>query len=127
MVAPLTGGIKMQRILSAVSALMLGLAVILTSVASSFAAPISPQPVQLTSNVENIHHRRWHNPPGHRYGWNRSRHSEWRRDRDRRDWRRDRYHRRHWAERRDDRRWSHNRRYYRSGSGYMGGSGRSHQ
>jgi hypothetical protein len=114
----------MQRTLSAFSAIMLGLAIMLTSVISSFAAPVSPQPVQVTSNVEQVYHRRWHDRPGYRYGWYRN-HREWRRDSY--EWRRDRYDRRYWDDRRDYRRWNHNRRYYRYGGGYMGGSGRSHQ
>jgi hypothetical protein len=115
----------MQRTLSAVSAVLLGLAIMLTSVISSFAAPISPQPVQVTSNVEKVYHRRWYDRPGHRYGWYRN-HREWRRDRY--EWRRDRYDRRYWSDRGDYRRWNHNRRYYRyGGGGYTGGSGRSHQ
>lgn len=113
----------MQRVLSAVSAGLLGLAIMLTSVVGTFAAPVSPQPVQVTSNVEQIKHRRWH----HRNGWDNRRYG-WRGDRrgwrgDRYEWRRDRYQRRYWNDRRD-RRWYGHRRYYQP---YMGGSGRSHQ
>jgi hypothetical protein len=110
----------MHKILNAISAAVLGLAMLLTSVVASQAAPVSPTTLQLSSNVEQVRDNRadWKR---HHYKSRR----DWRRDRH--DWRRDRYHRRHWAERRDDRRWSHNRRYYRYGNGYMGGSGRSHQ
>jgi hypothetical protein len=112
----------MHRTLSALSAAMLGLAMLLTSAVSSFAAPISPATLQVTSNVEQVRDNRadWkrHNYKSRR-DWRRDRH-DWRRDRH--DWRRSQY-----SNRNDWRRHHHNRRYYRNGGAYMGGSGRSHQ
>ena len=112
----------MQRTLSALSAAVVGAAMLLGTAVSSFAAPVVPQPVQVTSNTEQVHYRdRYHRH--YRHGW-----------RDRRDWRRSYYRsNRNWGRSHWDRRWDrgHNRswsseRRWRFNS-YSGGSGRSHQ
>jgi len=111
----------MQKTLSALSAAAVGVAMLLGTAVSSFAAPVVPQPVQVTSNIEKAQYRD-RNYRYYRNGW-----------RDRRDWRRSHYrnHRnwdRRWDRRwdRHDRRWS-GERWWRHRDAYMGGSGRSHQ
>ncbi|CAN7538512.1 hypothetical protein LJR231_003876 [Phyllobacterium sp. LjRoot231] len=113
----------MHKTLSAISAAMLGLAMLLTSAVSSFAAPISPATLQVTSNVEQVRDSRadWKR---HHYSsrrdWRRDRY-DWRRDRH--DWRRDRYARRHWDNRRDYRGYRYHRgNRYLYGNGYVGKS-----
>lgn len=112
----------MQKILSALSAAAIGAAMLLSTAASSHAAPVVPQPVQAITNIDQVQYRD-RSSRYSRYMW-----------RDRRDWRRAHYrnHRywgRHWDrrwDRHDHRRWGGDR-WWRHSGGYMGGSGRSHQ
>ncbi len=110
----------MQRTLSAISAAVLGLAMLLGSAVSSSAAPVSPQAVQVNSSIEQVQYRDDYRP--HYRSWQHRR-DDWRRPyyRSHRDWRRT-----HWDNRRYyDRRWNGHR-YWRPDP-YLGGSGRSHQ
>ncbi|SDP73620.1 hypothetical protein SAMN05428967_3291 [Phyllobacterium sp. YR620] len=111
----------MQRTLSALSAAIVGLAMLLGSAISSFAAPVPSQPVQVTSNIEQVRSRDRYRPY-YRHGWDNRR--NWNRSYHRynRNWGRSHWGRSDW-ERRNvrtyrDRRWRENQ---------MGGSGRSHQ
>ena len=109
----------MHKTLTAISAAMLGLAMLLTSAVSSFAAPISPATLQVTSNVEQVRDRKdWKR---HHYNSRRDwRRHEWRRSHysSRRDWRRS-----HWDNRRDYRGYRYHRgNRYLYGNGYVGKS-----
>lgn len=112
----------MQRTLSAMSAAVVGLAMLLATAISSFAAPVAPQAVQVTSNIEQVHSRDRYRPY-YRHGWN-NRHNGWNRSyyRSQRNWGRSHWGRSNWERRNvrtyGDRRWRQNQ---------MGGSGRSHQ
>jgi len=93
----------MHKTLTAISAAMLGLAMLLTSAVSSFAAPISPATLQVTSNVEQVRDRK---------DWKRHHYNS------RRDWRRSQ-----WDNRRDYRSYRYHRgNRYLYGNGYVGKS-----
>ncbi|MHC1547508.1 hypothetical protein [Phyllobacterium sp. K27] len=108
----------MKRVISAIGAGFVAAIIGLTSVASSYAAPVAPLQVQVTSNVETVQHRE-----------KRKHHAERRHDRrdryDRHD-RRDRYERHdrrsHYNNRRErDRRWNGHRGYREKRHGYRRG------
>jgi hypothetical protein len=110
----------MHKILNAISAAMLGLAMLLTSAVASQAAPVSPTTIQLSSNVEQVRDNRadWKRHHSRR-NWDHNRRDMRRHHyNNRRDWRRS-----HW----DNRRHHRNHRYYqnnrgRYGNGYVGKS-----